>query len=371
MAKAAPGETVDRAYMTMALGLARRGLGRVWPNPAVGCLLVREGRILARGWTQDGGRPHAEQVALAAAGTAAEGATAYVTLEPCSHHGKTPPCADALIAAGLARVVTATDDPDPRVSGGGHRRLRGAGLAVTEGVCRIEAEALNLGFFLRQRLGRPMVTLKLAMSLDGRIATVSGQSQWITGPEARARAHLLRAEHDAVMVGSATAIADNPRLTVRLPGMEGRRPVRLVADGRLALPLTHELVRGAKSLPTWLLTRDDADRQRRRAYEQAGVVVLEVPGSATQTLDMADALELLGGRGLTRLLVEGGGRLAASLLAAGLVDRLVVFQAGVAIGGDGVPGVAGLGLRELAKAPRFTQRRVERLGNDVMVEYGH
>ncbi len=357
--------------MAAALGLARRGLGRVWPNPAVGCVLVAGDRVVGRGWTQDGGRPHAEQVALERAGALARGATAYVSLEPCAHHGKTPPCADALIAAGVVRVVTATDDPDPRVSGGGHRRLKQAGIAVTEGVERSAAGELNLGFFHRQRLGRPMVTLKLAMSLDGRIATHSGQSQWITGPEARARAHLLRAEHDAVMVGSGTAIADNPRLTVRLPGMEGRQPIRIVADGRLALPLTHELVRGAKTHPTWLITRDDAERQRRRAFEQAGVEILTVAASEKAPLNLTAALQLLGERGLTRILVEGGGRLASSLIAADLVDRLLVFQAGLAIGGDGLPGIAGLGLRSLKAAPRFTQRRVERIGPDLLVQYSH
>ncbi len=364
-------DTADRAYMATALHLARRGLGRVWPNPAVGCLLLREGRTIGRGWTQDGGRPHAEAMALQQAGPLAEGATAYVTLEPCAHHGKTPPCTDALIAAGVARVVTAIEDPDPRVSGGGHRRLREAGIALDEGVARLEAEALNFGFFHRLRLGRPLVTLKLAMSLDGRIATHSGQSQWITGLEARARAHLLRAEHDAVMVGSGTAIVDNPRLTVRLPGLAGRQPVRIVADGRLALPLTHELVRGAGNIPTWLLTRDDAERQRKRAFEGAGVEVLEVEGKESAPLDLTAALQLLGSRGLTRVLVEGGGRLAASLLAADLVDRLVVFQAGLAIGGDGLSGIAALGLRELGAAPRFHRQRVERLGPDVMVQYSH
>lgn len=361
----------DRAFMASALTLARRGLGRVWPNPAVGCLLVREGRVVGRGWTQDGGRPHAEQVALQRAGSQARGATAYVTLEPCAHHGKTPPCAEALVAAGVARVVSATDDPDPRVSGGGHRRLREAGIDLTEGLLRLDAEEINLGFLRRLQVGRPLVTLKLAMSLDGRIATHSGHSQWITGPEARARAHLLRAEHDAVMVGSGTAITDNPRLTVRLPGMESRRPIRIVADSRLALHLTHELVRGARETPTWLLARDDVERQRRRAFEQAGVDVLEVPGGDAEPLDIAAALQLLGTRGLTRILVEGGGRLAASLLSAGLVDRLIVFQAGLAIGGDGVPGIAGLGLKDLSAATRFSQRKLERVGPDLMVQYSH
>ena len=343
----------DEAFMAAALRLARRGLGRVWPNPAVGCVLVRGDRVVGRGWTQDGGRPHAETMALSAAGPAASGATAYISLEPCSHFGKTPPCSEALIAAGIVRVVTATEDPDPRVQGRGHERLREAGIAVTEGVCRLVADDLNAGFFHRVRHGRPMVTLKLAMSLDGRIATHNGQSQWITGAQSRARSHLLRAEHDAAMIGA-----------------EGY-PLRIVADGRLTLPLTHELVRTAREVPTWLLTRADADRTRRRAFEQVGVEVLTLKGTEAAPLDLGKALKLLAERGLTRVLVEGGGRLAASLLSADLVDRLVVFYADMAIGGDGVPGIAGLGLHRLADATHFRRRSVERVGQDVMVQYSH
>ncbi len=364
-------EAADAAQMATALRLARRGLGRVWPNPAVGCVIVREGRVVGRGWTQPGGRPHAETEALAMAGAAAKGATAYVSLEPCSHHGKTPPCAEALIAAGVARVVTATGDPDPRVSGRGHTLLREAGIAVREGLLREAAETLNRGFLLKVREGRPLVTLKLAMSLDGRIATHNGKSQWITGAEARARAHLLRAEHDAVMVGSGTAIADNPRLTVRLPGLEGRQPLRLVADGSLALPLTQELVRTAAQVPTWLLTRGDVERHRRRAFEETGVEVITVEGAEGAPLDLPAAFKALGERGLTRVLVEGGGRLAASLLRAGLVDDLIVFQAGMAIGGDGMPGIGGLGLEQLENAPRFRRRSVTPVGQDLMVQYSH
>ncbi len=361
----------DAAYMAMALRLARRGLGQVWPNPAVGCVIVREDRVVGRGWTQPGGRPHAESEALAVAGEAARGATAYVSFEPCSHHGKTPPCAEALIKAGVTRVVSAMEDPDPRVSGRGHARLKAAGVTLLDGVGRAEAAELNQGFVLRIREGRPLVTLKLAMSLDGRIATHRGESQWITGEQARERAHLLRAEHDGVMVGSGTAIADNPKLTVRLPGLQDRQPVRLVADGSLALPLTQELVRTAGEVPTWLLTRSDVERQRRRAFEETGVEVITVEGAEGTPLDLAAALQALGERGLTRVLVEGGGRLAASLLAAGLVDHLVVFQAGVAIGGDGMPGIGGLGLERLTEAPRFKRRSATPVGQDLMVQYSH
>ena len=222
--------------MAVALRLAERGLGSAWPNPAVGCVLVRDGRVVGRGWTQPGGRPHGEVEALRRAGDAALGATAYVSLEPCAHYGRTPPCTMALLQAGMRRVVAATVDPDPRVDGRGIEQLRQAGVEVSVGLCRAEAEAINAGFILRVRAGRPLVTLKLATSLDGRIATRSGESQWITGEQARARGHLLRASHDAIMIGSGTALADDPALTCRLPGLEDRSPVRIVLDGRLASP---------------------------------------------------------------------------------------------------------------------------------------
>ena len=212
----------DLGHMRAALALARRGLGRVAPNPAVGCILVRDGIVVGRGWTQPGGRPHAETEALRRAGAAAAGAVAYVTLEPCAHHGSTPPCADALIAAGVSRVVVAIEDPDPRVAGRGLARLTAAGISVETGVCADEAGRLNAGFLKRIEHGLPLVTLKLATSLDGKIATHAGESQWITGEDARARGHLLRAQTDAIMIGSGTAQIDNPLLTCRLPGLEDR-----------------------------------------------------------------------------------------------------------------------------------------------------
>ncbi|HEX5079092.1 MAG TPA: bifunctional diaminohydroxyphosphoribosylaminopyrimidine deaminase/5-amino-6-(5-phosphoribosylamino)uracil reductase RibD, partial [Geminicoccaceae bacterium] len=225
----------DRHFMAVALRLAARGLGSVWPNPAVGCVLVHGERIVGRGWTQPGGRPHGEVEALRRAGAAALGATAYVSLEPCAHYGRTPPCTMALLQAGVRRVVAATLDPDPRVDGRGIEQLRQAGVEVALGVGRAAAEALNAGFILRVRAGRPLVTLKLATSLDGRIATRRGDSRWITGEPARARAHLLRARHDAIMIGSGTALADDPSLTCRLPGLEERSPARVVLDRRLRL----------------------------------------------------------------------------------------------------------------------------------------
>jgi diaminohydroxyphosphoribosylaminopyrimidine deaminase/5-amino-6-(5-phosphoribosylamino)uracil reductase len=360
----------DQRWMRAALELARRGLGEVWPNPAVGCVLVRDGRVVGRGWTQPGGRPHAEIEALSRAGEQARGATAYVTLEPCSHTGKTGPCADALVAAGIARAVVATRDPDPRVDGRGIERLRQAGVEVLEGVEREAAAELLAGFASRIVHGRPLVTLKLALTLDGRIATRTGDSKWITGPEARAEAHALRARQDAVAVGIGTALVDHPLLTVRLPGWAGRPRPRIVFDARLQLPLTAPLVAGAGQVPTWVLTLPDADRTRRHALQDLGVEVVEVPADGTGRLSMPAALAALGGRGLTRLLVEGGGRIAASLLAAGLVDRLVIFRAGLVLGGDAIPGVAGLGLELVAQAPVFRRAGLRTAGADV-VEVWH
>ena len=352
--------------MRGALSLARRGLGNVWPNPAVGCVIVRDGRVVGRGWTQPGGRPHAEAEALARAGEGARGATAYVTLEPCCHWGKTPPCADALIAAGVRRVVVAVEDPDPRVAGGGIARLREAGLAVETGLCEAEAAELNAGFFMRVRLGRPLVTLKLATSLDGRIATASGESRWITGAASRERAHLLRAMHDAVLVGTGTAIADDPELTCRLPGLAGRSPLRIVLDRQLRIPSASRLFTTARDVPTWVLTPATADAARQQALRDSGVEIVAVELDAAGDIDLAAALGRLAERGLTRLLVEGGGRLAAALLRSGLVDRLLWFHAPLLLGGDAVPAIAALGLDALAAAPAFEPLASERLGDDAL-----
>ncbi len=355
--------------MRAALALARRGLGSVWPNPAVGCVIVADGRVVGRGWTQPGGRPHAETEALAMAGNAAVGATVYVTLEPCAHHGKTPPCADALVAAGVGRVVVAVRDPDPRVAGRGIERLRGSDIVVTEGVLEPEAAELNAGFFHRIGRGRPLVTLKLASTLDGRIATHSGDSRWITGEPARAMAHLLRAESDVVMVGSGTALADDPDLTCRLPGLADRSPVRVVVDGRLRLPLTSRLVATANDSPTWLLTLEGCDGSRCQAFEDAGVDVVEIPAGRDGAVDLALALKALAESGVTRVLVEGGAHLSAALLRAGLVDRLVWFRAPRVMGGDGLAAAVGFGVDHLAQTPRFERVDIRPVGDDVMETY--
>jgi diaminohydroxyphosphoribosylaminopyrimidine deaminase/5-amino-6-(5-phosphoribosylamino)uracil reductase len=361
--------SIDLRAMRAALSLARRGLGNVWPNPAVGCVIVNDAKVVGRGWTQPGGRPHAEAEALARAGPAARGATAYVTLEPCSHWGKTPPCADALIAAGLRRVVVAVEDPDPRVAGAGLARLRAAGIAVETGLCAAEASEINAGFFHRLRLGRPLVTLKLATSLDGRIATARGESQWITGPAARDRAHLLRATHDGVLVGTGTAIADDPQLTCRLPGLGGRSPVRIVLDRHLRIPPGARLFAEARDTPTWVMTVPAADPARQPVLRDSGVEIIAAPPDESGQIDLAAALRLLGERGLTRLLVEGGGRLAASLLREGLVDRLIWLHAPLLLGGDGLAAVAALGLNALADAPRFERLSTEMLGDDMLSSF--
>ena len=355
--------------MRAALALARRGLGTVWPNPAVGCVLVKRGRVIGRGWTQPGGRPHGETEALRRAGEDARGATAYVSLEPCCHWGQTPPCVDALIAVGVRRVVVPLEDPDPRVAGGGLRRLREAGLDVETGLCAAEAAEVNAGFFSRLHLGRPLVTLKLGTSLDGRIATASGESQWITGPPARERAHALRAAHDAIMVGTGTVLADDPQLTCRLPGLGRRSPVRIVIDRHLRMPPNLQLVASASEVPTWVLTSPSADPARRQALVDAGVTVIDIDGGLDGHIALAVALAALGERGITRLLVEGGGQLAAALVRARLVDRLVWVHAPLLIGNDGVAAIGDLGLEALAEAPHFERLFTEIVGDDVLTMF--
>ncbi len=334
---------LDRRYMKTAIGLAKRGLGNVWPNPAVGCVIVRDGIVVGRGFTQPGGRPHAETQALAQSGAAARGATAYVTLEPCAHIGKTPPCAEALIAAGVDRVVTALTDPDPRVAGRGHAMLRSAGIEVDEGVEAEAARLANAGFLSRVVRGRPMVTLKLALTLDARIATATGQSRWITGPEARRAVHMMRAQHDAVLVGAGTARADDPDLQVRDLGIS-RQPVRIVADSRLGLSPDSRLGRSIAAAPVWLLHGPQAPQAARVAWQAQGARLIACAEDAMGRLDMEDALEKLGAAGLTRVLCEGGGGLGASLIRADLVDDLAVFSAGHLFGADGTPGLAAMGV---------------------------
>lgn len=354
----------DTRFMALALALGRRGQGRTWPNPAVGCVIVNAGRIVGRGWTGPGGRPHAEPQALAWAGKQARGATAYVTLEPCAHHGATPPCTQALIAAGVTRVVAPFEDNDPRVSGQGFAALRAAGIAVTTGVLATRAAQDLAGFLNRNAAARPWLTLKLAASFDGRIATASGESRWITGPGARRLVHGLRARHDAVMVGGGTARADDPSLTVRGLGMR-QKPVRVVVSRRLDLPMACQLAQSADLVPVWLCHGPDADTGRIAAWRDLGARLLPCAVAGRQ-LDTASVLAALAGQGITRIFCEGGGALAASLLAAGLVDELVGFTAGLAIGAEGRPALGALGLAHLAEAPRFNLVETRAVSGDVM-----
>jgi diaminohydroxyphosphoribosylaminopyrimidine deaminase / 5-amino-6-(5-phosphoribosylamino)uracil reductase len=338
--------------MDAALALARRGLGTTWPNPAVGCVLVKDGRVVGRGFTAPGGRPHAETVALEYAGAAARGATAYVTLEPCSHWGQTSPCADALIAAGVTRVMVGARDPDPRVNGAGLERLRAAGIEVVEGVRAVEAVEALAGFASRVVRGRPLVTLKLASTLDGRIATRTGESKWITGEEARREAHALRGRHDAVMVGVGTVVADDPDLTCRISGFRTRPIVRVVADSGLRTPVAARLVVTARESPTWIIAGTDAEPERVRWFREAGVEVLAVEAEPSG-VDMATALRAL-----------------SSLLRNGLVDRIAWFHAGAVMGGDGLPAVQGYGVARLADIARFRHRCTRAVGGDTLSLFG-
>jgi diaminohydroxyphosphoribosylaminopyrimidine deaminase/5-amino-6-(5-phosphoribosylamino)uracil reductase len=340
--------------MRAALALARRSLGRTWPNPAVGCIIAKDGAIVGRGRTRDGGRPHAEADALAQAGDAARGATAYVTLEPCAHFGKSPPCADALVGAGVAKVVSALEDPYPEVNGQGHARLRAAGVAVDVGEGAKEAAEINAGFLLRVREGRPLFHLKMATSLDGRIATASGESKWITGAAARAVGQHLRATHDAILVGANTVAADDPELTCRLPGLEEYSPVRVVLDSKARMSPDSKLAASANRTPVWLLCTRDASASARGSLRAKGIDVIEVASDEQGRVDVRAAAQALGERRLTRVLIEGGGEVAAAFLKADLVDRVTSYRAGLLLGADSRSAVGPLALEKLGFAPRFT-----------------
>lgn len=369
----------DKRAMRSALTLARRGLGNVWPNPSVGCVILDpEGSVVGRGWTQPRGRPHAETEALSRAGDKAQGATVYVTLEPCNHHGKTPPCTEALIAAGVKRVVSTFEDPDPRVSGAGFARLREAGITVSTGLYEEEARRLQQGFLVRHSLQRPYVALKTATSLDGKIALSSGESQWITGAEARQYAHRMRSEFDAVLVGGGTARADDPSLTCRLPGYNKPSPVRILmsAHPKEALDEASKLRDGAAT--TWLITTEAG----RASLLSAAVAdngpscingiddIIVVPeDGAEPTISPVLALREIADRGVTRLMVEGGGTLAASLLKEDLVDEVHWARAPKIIGADGLPSVSTLALASLVESERFERRDMLGLGLDEVTVY--
>jgi diaminohydroxyphosphoribosylaminopyrimidine deaminase/5-amino-6-(5-phosphoribosylamino)uracil reductase len=355
--------------MALALALGQRGLGRTWPNPAVGAVIVRDDGagpvIVGRGWTQAGGRPHAETEALRRAGEGARGATLYVTLEPCSHHGKTPPCVDAIIAAGIGRVVSALVDPNPAVAGAGHWRLADHGIVVEVGVGGEEAQRAHAGHIRRVRDGRPHVMLKLAVSADGKAGLAGRRPVAITGSAVRNRVHLMRAMYDAVLTGIGTALSDDPLLTCRLPGMAARSPVRVVLDSKLRLPLNSRLVATARDVPLWVVTGADAPRQYAAALQARGAEVLHV-ASTGGVLDLPVLLGRLAERGITRLMVEAGPILAAALVRADLVDEAVVFRSPNALGPDAIDALEGLPLEALTQSPRLVCLGSEAAGNDTV-----
>lgn len=354
----------DARYMRLAWRQGRRGLGRTSPNPPVGAVVVAGGRVISAGYHHKAGEAHGEIEALRAAGSQARGATLYVTLEPCNHHGRTPPCTEAVIAAGIRRVVIGARDPNPHVRGNGIKRLQRAGISVTSGVERARCEDLIAGFRKHVTTGVPWVTLKLAASLDGRIATATGESRWITGADSRRFAHRVRAEHDAILVGAETVIRDDPELTCRIRG--GHNPLRVIVDGRLRIPLTARVLTRLDAAATLVITSARAPAAKVRRVEAGGAEVLRLPG-ADGRVSIARLLRALGRRGILSVLVEGGATVAAAMIAARMVDRLLIFYAPTLIGGDGRPMLGALGVRHLRQAPRFVQLRLRRFAQDVLV----
>jgi diaminohydroxyphosphoribosylaminopyrimidine deaminase/5-amino-6-(5-phosphoribosylamino)uracil reductase len=368
--KSKASRAADQRFMALALALGRRGLGRCWPNPAVGAVIVKDGVIVGRGWTQPGGRPHAEVEALRRAGDAARGATLYVTLEPCSHHGKSPPCADAVIAAGIARVVSAVQDPNPEVAGQGHARLRAAGIIVDVGLGAAEAARDHAGHFRRIRDKRPHVILKLAVSSDEKIAAAGRRPVAISGDAARSRVHLLRAQCDAILVGIGTVLADDPLLTTRLPGMEAQSPVRVVLDRALRIPGSSRLVHSARETPLWVMTSNLSEAPAAMKLGAAGAQVIRVAAtSAPPGLDLVAVLHALAEKGITRLLVEGGSRVASSFVAADLVDEAWLLRGPGTIGAGGVAALDALPLSAITQSPQFKVHASEMLGEDTLAIY--
>jgi diaminohydroxyphosphoribosylaminopyrimidine deaminase/5-amino-6-(5-phosphoribosylamino)uracil reductase len=363
--EAAPANpALDQRFMELALALGRRGLGRTWPNPAVGAVVVKDGVIVGRGWTQGGGRPHAETEALKRAGRAAKGATLYVTLEPCSHQGKTPPCVEAIIRAGIARVVSAVEDPNPQVAGQGYAKLRERGIAVESGLGGREAARDHAGHFRRMREGRPQVLLKLALSADGKAGLAGRKPVAITGEAARARVHQMRAEADAILVGISTVLSDDPHLTCRLPGMVERSPIRVILDARLRIPLAISIVGTARDTPTWIFTGPSASPVAEDILKAKGVEVFRVEAKEGR-LDLSAVLKALAERGITRLMVEGGPTVAAAFVKADLVDEVALFRSPKPLG-DGIDALEGLPLTALTHSPKFGEAGSEQIGDDTL-----
>ena len=367
--KSLASKEADRRFMQLALTLGRRGLGRTWPNPAVGAVVVKDGVIVGRGWTQAGGRPHAEPEALRRAGDAARGATLYVTLEPCSHFGRSPPCADAVIAAGIARVVAAIEDPNPLVAGQGHAKLRAAGIAVDVGLGAAEAAHDHAGHFRRVRDKRPHVILKLAISSDDKIAAAGHKPVAVTGEAARTRVHLLRARCDAILVGIGTVLADDPLLNCRLPGMAARSPVRVVLDRALRIPGGSRLVHSARETPLWIIASELAEAAAAARVGAAGAEVIRLAPAGAAGLDPLAVLRALSERDITRVLVEGGSRVASSFVAAGLADEIWLLRGPNAIGADGIAALDALPLAAITQSPAFRVRASEILEQDSLTVY--
>jgi len=353
--------------MQLALRLAAKGAGWVSPNPMVGAVLVRDGRVVGRGYHRRAGAPHAEVEALRAAGATARGADLYVTLEPCNHHGKTPPCTEAILAAGVRRVVIATPDPNPRVTGGGADFLAAHGVEVSVGLLAAQARRLNEAWFHFVDTGRPWIIAKAACSLDGKIATAGGESQWLTGEAARALGHRMRHRVDAILVGIGTALADDPQLTTRLPRGRGRDPIRIVLDSRLRLPLTARLLHLDSAAPTWVACTSQAPSAAIRALTAAGAQVLVLPPDAGR-VSLPALLDLLGARQVQSLLVEGGAETLGAFFDQKLVHRFNFFYGPKILGGRQAPGVVGgQGIMHLGAAPLARDLTVRRLGGDLLV----
>lgn len=353
----------DARFMSLAFTLGRRGLGNAWPNPAVGAVIVKDNVIVGRGWTQAGGRPHAEVEALRHAKKAAQGATMYVTLEPCSHQGQTPPCADAIIKAGIARVVSALEDPNPEVAGKGHERLRAKGITVDIGLGADEARRVHAGHIMRVTNSRPYVLLKLAVSADGKAGLAGRKPAAITGEAARVRVFQMRAASDAIMVGIGTVLSDNPQLTCRLPGMFERSPVRVVLDAKLKLPLATSVVATVRETPTWVFTSSKPSAIAEEILQQKGCKVFRV-GDVDGQLDLDEVLKVLAEQGITRLMVEGGPKVAGAIAAAGLVDEVALLRGEKTIGANGIEPLEGMPLNGFTG--QLHARASEKLGPDTL-----
>ncbi len=362
----------DRRMMGAAVRLGRRNLGQTSTNPAVGCVIVRTDEmpvVVGRGWTAEGGRPHAEKVALKEAGETARGATAYVTLEPCAHKGRVKSCSQALIDAGVARVVTALTDPDPRTNGKSHQMMAEAGIAVTTGVLADAAARSLSGHFARITKGRPHVTLKLAVSADGMIGKRTGERMIITGEAAFTTVQAMRTTFDVVAVGIGTVLIDDPRLTVRLPGLEGRSPARVIFDAKARMPLESRLVQSVKERPLIAMVGPEAPPERKSALADAGVELIEVGAGPGGGVDFSQTLSVLAEKGYSRILAEGGAEVAASLISGDFVDEVVMIRAPVVVGPDGVRALAGMALSAVERSPRYRLIETTMVGEDQLRRY--